>query len=311
MRTRIPGLKVGHGTDLEGGTGLTVVLCPEGTVGGVDVRGGSPGTRETDLLRPMNQVNYVNAVLLAGGSAFGLSAADGAMSFLAERNIGFPTPAGPVPIVPAAILYDLDVGSASARPTAKMGYEACETASTEFSEGTVGVGTGATVGKILGPDFRMKGGFGAVSEELPGGLLVEAFAAVNAVGDVIGADGRIIAGARSPSGDFLDTIVFLKTGVAPPPSPMQNTALVILATNGKLTKEEANKVAQMAHDGFARSIRPVHTSFDGDTVFSLATGEVDVRVDVVGAIAAEVVTAAIRRAVETAIPLFGIPGLAS
>lgn len=303
-------MKIGHATDLDGATGLTVFLCPEGTVGGVDVRGGAPGTRETDLLRPMNLVNFVNAVLLAGGSAFGLSAAEGVMRFLEEKGIGFAAPMGPVPIVPAAILYDLDIGSPEARPTPEMAYEACKSAGDEFEEGTVGVGTGATVGKVLGPDFRMKGGFGAASEELPGGLIVEAFAATNAVGDVIDDDGRIIAGARSPSGDFLDAMVFLKCGAAPPPAPMENTTLVVIATNGKISKEEANKVAQMAHDGLARSIRPAHTPFDGDVVFSLATGEVDTRVDVVGAIAAEAVAAAVRRAVRAATSLAGVSGIA-
>ncbi len=303
-------MKIGHATDLEGATGLTVVLCPDGTVGGVDVRGGAPGTRETDLLKPSNLVNSINALLFAGGSAFGLSAAEGIMRFLEEKGIGFPTPAGPVPIVPAAILYDLDIGSPEARPTPEMAYEACNSADEEFEEGTVGAGTGATVGKVLGPDFRMKGGFAGASEELPGGLVVEAFAAVNAVGDVIDASGEIIAGARSPSGGFLDAVAFFRAGASPPPAPMENTTLVAVATNGKMTKEEANRVAQMAHDGLARSIRPVHTPFDGDAVFSLATCEVDARVDVVGIIAAEVTAEAVRRAVRLATSLDGVPGIA-
>jgi L-aminopeptidase/D-esterase-like protein len=302
--TDVPGLRVGHATDAKAMTGCTVVLCPkEGAVGGVDQRGGAPGTRETDLLRPMHMVERVNAVLLAGGSAFGLDAAGGVVRWLEERDMGFDARVARVPIVPAAILFDLDVGDAGVRPDAAMGYAACEAAGDgPVAEGSVGAGTGCTVGKVLGPGHASKGGLGTASVDLGGGVVVGAIVAVNAFGDVMDPHtGEILAGARALTGGGLaDTLATMKGLLGKTVLRFAgggNTVIGVVATNARLSKEEANKMAQMAHDGLARAIRPAHTMFDGDTLFALAAGQKKADVNLVGAYAAEVVAQAIVRAV--------------
>lgn len=309
--TAVSGLEVGHATDLEGLTGCTVVLCRAGAVGGVDQRGGAPGTRETDLLRPMHRVDEVHGVLLAGGSAFGLAAADGVVRFLDERGVGFETVAGKVPIVPAAILFDLALGDSGARPDDQMGYAACQAASdAPVPEGTVGAGTGAAVGGILGPERAMKSGLGSAALSLGGGLVVGAVVTVNAFGDVVDpATGEILAGARSPDAEELVGTLSLMRGLSGHGGLVggQNTVIGVVATNARLTKEEANKMAQMAQDGVARTIRPAHTMYDGDTLFSLATGETEADVSLVGAYGAEVVAEAVVRAIKMAESAGGLP----
>ncbi len=331
--TDVPGVLVGHADDRDALTGCTVVLCPEGAVGGVDQRGGAPGTREIDALRPMHLVQQAHAVVLAGGSAFGLDAASGAVRWLEERGIGFDVRVARVPIVPSAILFDLGLGRADVRPDAAMGYRACQAASAARPrEGNAGAGMGCTVGKVLGVAQAMKSGLGTASTVLGTGLVVGALVAVNAFGDVL-ENGRIIAGARLP-GDgplrFADTLAVLRSlaeagpelrfgappiGAAPtgnPPGPAPeaaagSTVIGVVATNAALTKEQANKVAQMAHDGLARTIRPAHTMLDGDTIFALALGNQAVDVNTVGAFAAEVMAQAILNAVRAAEPVLGWP----
>jgi L-aminopeptidase/D-esterase-like protein len=308
--TAVPGIRVGHATDLAGMTGCTVVLCEKGAVGGVDQRGGAPGTRETDLLRPLHLVQEVHAVLLAGGSAYGLAAADGVMRYLEERGVGFNARVAKVPIVPSAILFDLDIGDAQARPDAAMGYRACETATEgPVAEGNVGAGTGATAGKILGMGRAMKSGLGTASSSLGGGLVVGAVVAVNPFGDIVDPrTGDILAGARkrglfpsSRSDELADTLSVMRSAVGKTVLRFASSTIIgVVATNGRLTKEQANKVAQMAQDGVARAIRPAHTLFDGDTLFALATGEKRVDVNLVGAYAAEVVAEATVRAARAA-----------
>ena len=308
--TAIPGIKVGHATDPVGLTGCTVVLCESGAVGGVDQRGGAPGTRETDLLRPMHLVQKVHGVMLAGGSAFGLAAADGVMRYLAERGIG--VKAGPVrvPIVPAAILFDLAVGSADARPDAEMGYAACLTASDEaVTQGNVGAGTGCSAGKLLGARHATKTGIGSAAIDLGGGLVVAALMAVNPFGDVVDEAGRIIAGTRPLRGEgYADTLVLLRGMTGRLALRIAGATVIgVVATNARLDKEQVNKVAQMAHDGLARTIRPAHTLFDGDTLFALATGRVRASVTLIGAYAAEVVAQAIIAAAQAALAAGGLP----
>jgi L-aminopeptidase/D-esterase-like protein len=302
--TDVPGIRVGHMTNPHAMTGCTVVLCPkEGAVGGVDQRGGAPGSRETDLLRPLHLVERVHAVLLAGGSAFGLDAAGGVVRWLEERDVGFDARAARVPIVPAAVLFDLDVGRADVRPDAAMGYAACEAATDgPVSEGRVGAGTGCTVGKVLGPGRASQGGLGTASVDLGGGLVVAALVAVNAFGDVVDpATGQILAGARPLKGEgWADTLATMKGLVGKAAlrvAGWSNTVIGVVVTNARLDKEGANKVAQMAHDGLARAVRPAHTLFDGDTLFALATGSKKADVNLVGAYAAEVVAEAIVRAI--------------
>lgn len=302
-------LSLGHAQNFDARTGCTVILCPEGAVAGVDQRGGAPGTRETDLLRPMHLVTQIHGLLLSGGSAFGLDAATGVMRYLEEQGAGFETGVGRVPIVPAAVLFDLAVGRADVRPDAQMGYAACLMAeSGPVAEGRVGAGTGATVGKILGMGQSMPGGFGAAMVRLSEdtekdvGLWVGAVVAVNAVGDVVDpTSGEILAGACLPDGaGFADSLAVLgqMAGGAPqPPVPLTNTVIGAILTNAMLTKEQANKVAQMAQDGLARTLRPAHTMMDGDTIFALATSEVPADVNVIGAYAAEVMAAAVVRGV--------------
>jgi L-aminopeptidase/D-esterase-like protein len=315
--TDVPGIRVGHAHDSQALTGCTVILCEEGAIGGVDQRGGAPGTRETDPLHPLHLVERVHAVVLSGGSAFGLDSATGVVRYLEERGVGFPTPFARVPIVPAAILYDLGLGQPDIRPDAAMGYSACQNASSEPPvEGNVGAGCGASVGKINGVEGAIKAGIGTASLALASGLIIGAVVAVNAFGDVIDpSNGRILAGARAAgvSGEpsrFADTIEVMKTAQARQPfGTGENTVIGVVATNAKLTKEGANKVAQMAHDGLARCIRPAHTMLDGDTIFALSLGDVDVDVSVAGALAAEVFAEAILRGVKAAEAAGGLPAL--
>jgi L-aminopeptidase/D-esterase-like protein len=316
--TRVDGIKVGHHTLTERPTGCTVVLVDgAGAVGGVSQRGGSPGTRETNLLDPLNMVDKVNAVVLAGGSAFGLDAAQGAMKYLEERKIGWSVgAAGVVPIVPAAILFDLGFGgSASIRPTADCGYKAAMSASAgPVGEGNVGAGAGATVGKMGGAGRAMKGGVGSASIALPNGLVVGAIVAVNAVGDVIDpSTGQVVAGTRTTDGKSLaDARKLIRSGAlssGAAPRAGGNTTIAVVATNARLSKADINRVALMADDGLARAIAPSHTVGDGDTVFALATARWtgDASPTVVGALAAEALAEAIVRAVSQAESLGGLP----
>jgi L-aminopeptidase/D-esterase-like protein len=313
--TDVEGIKVGHYTDTEGITGCTVVLCEQGAVGGVDVRGSAPGTRETDLMRPVNLVQRVHAVVLTGGSAYGLDAATGVMRWLEERGIGFDVGVGVVPIVPAAVLFDLAIGDPAARPNADAGYRACQAAADgPVAEGCRGAGTGASVGKLLGPKFATKAGLGTASVKMGKGVVVGAIVAVNAFGDVVDPQGEaIIAGTRNPvGGGFADTVKRMQGGLGQTILGMAHTTLAVVASNAYLTKEGANKVAQMAHDGLARTIRPAHTMFDGDTVFALATGKEPKRgkgcdPGVVGAAGVETLAQAIVRAVRAAESLGGVP----
>ena len=308
--TDVPGIRVGHFTYPGAATGCTVVIADGGAVGGADVRGGAPGTVETDLLDPVNTVQQVNAVILSGGSAFGLAARDGVVRYLEERGEGYRVGGGlVVPIVPGAIIFDLRVAG-GVRPGPDCGYEAASGASGEaVQEGNAGAGAGATVGKLRGMASAMKGGVGTAAITLPSGLVVGAIVVVNAVGDVIDpATGRVIAGVRGDGDVLLDARRLLR-GDVPPAPPLQNTTIGVIATNARLTKAEATKVAQMAHDGLARAIYPVHTPSDGDAVFALATGALEDGFDTgqVGALAADAMAEAIVRAVRAARGLPGIP----
>lgn len=332
--TDIDGIQVGHYTDLENATGCTVILCPPaGAVGGVDVRGPAPATRETDLLRPGHLVERVHAVLLTGGSAFGLDAASGVMRFLEEKKIGYDTGVARVPIVPAAAIFDLAVGSANVRPNAGAGYHACLAASSgAVAEGNVGAGTGASVGHLLGAKFATKSGLGTASQEIGRGIIVGALIVVNAFGDVVGPrTGEILAGTRKPAVGgrilasllgssakqalkedasmryWLDSASAIKSGLAQTALARTHTTIGIVATNAALTKEEANLVAMMAHDGLARAIRPSHALYDGDALFVLSAGKKQGDVSAIGHTAAEVVAEAIVRAVNAAESLHGIP----
>ncbi len=316
--TEVEGLKVGHVTLSERPTGCTVVLVDgEGVPGGVVQWGGAPGTRETDLLNPLNLVDKVNAVVLSGGSAFGLDAAQGVVRYLEERKLGWNVgAAGVVPIVPSAILFDLGFGGdPKIRPTAECGYQAASLASDgEVPEGNVGAGAGATVGKVAGRERSMKGGLGSAAVRLPNGLTVAALAAVNAVGDVIDPmTGQVVAGVRTADGKSLaDARMLLRDGSllkAPVPRAAENTTIAVVATNARLTKTEANRMALMADAGLARAISPSHTVGDGDTVFALATGRWAGEADasIVGALAAEALAEAIVRAAARAQGLGGLP----
>jgi L-aminopeptidase/D-esterase-like protein len=318
--TDIPGIKVGHAHDEIALTGCTVILTEQGATAGVDSRGGAPGTRETDALHPMHLVQKVHGIVLAGGSAFGLDSATGVVKYLEERGIGFDVGVAKVPIVPAAILFDLGLGSANIRPDSAMGYLACQNASTEPpAQGNAGAGMGATVGKILSMKFATKAGIGSACLDIGGGILVGAIIAVNAFGDVIDPDtGKIIAGARSiglgpihiGTGTYTDTLEVMRGMIGRTAlgfASRGNTVIGVVATNARLNKEEINKVAQMAHDGLARTIRPAHTMLDGDTIFSLATGQKDADVNLVGAFAAEAVAQAIINAIHHARPAGGLP----
>jgi L-aminopeptidase/D-esterase-like protein len=308
--TDIAGIKVGHYTRPERPTGCTVILTEAGAVAGVDVRGSAPGTIETDLLNPTNLVQQVHAIFLSGGSAFGLDVATGVRTYLHEKKIGFPTRAANVPIVPGAILYDLNVGDQPAIwPTADCGYRAARAATdSAVAEGNIGAGAGATVGKSEGAGGAMKGGIGSASITMPDGLIVAALVAVNAFGDIIDpATGKVVAGVRTKDGKSLaDARKLLREGKPVSVQPGQNTTIGVVATNGRLTKVQATKMAQMAQDGVARAIYPAHTMADGDAIFAIATGSIDnADVSRIGALGAEMMAEAIVRAATQAT---GIPG---
>ena len=309
--TSIPGLCLGNAQDLRGVTGCTVLICEGGAVAGVDVRGGAPGTRETDLLRPENLVERLHAVLLAGGSAFGLDAASGVMAYLEERGVGFDVGVARVPIVAGAVLFDLACGDPKVRPDQAMGRQAClASEGGPFEEGSVGAGTGATVGKALGLDTAMKGGLGAWALR-SGELMVGAVVAVNCLGDVVDpASGAILAGAHRPDPlRFLDCEEGMLQQASETNRFAGNTTLGAVVTNAALTKAQATKLASMAHDGLARTMRPAHTMVDGDTVFALSVGEVQADLSTVGLLAARAVEQAVLRAVTQATGLGGYPAL--
>ncbi len=322
--TTIPGVQVGQAHDEEALTGCTVVLCPKGAVAGVDQRGGAPGTREIALLDPTKMVQRVHAVLLAGGSAFGLNAAAGVMRYLEEQGVGYDVGVAKVPIVPAAILFDLALGKSDVRPDEAMGYAACLAASTEPpAEGNAGAGMGATAGKILGMGGAVKSGIGHIALDLGGGLWVGAIVAANPLGDIVDpSSGSIIAGARPAKigpvtlggpGPFADSLEIMRSAagkLALRVGGRDNTVIGVVATNAELSKAEATKVAQMAQDGVARAIRPAHTQYDGDTLFALSTGGKRADVNLVGAYAAEAVAKAIVRAARAAQPAGGLPSAA-
>jgi L-aminopeptidase/D-esterase-like protein len=321
--TDVPGIEVGQAEDAAALTGCTVVICRKGAVGGVDVRGSAPGTRETDLLNPINLVDKVHAVVLAGGSAFGLDAATGVMKYLAEQNIGYGLGENRVPIVPAAILFDLGISKNNLHPNAEMGYAAASAAQNgPVLEGNVGAGTGATIGKIFGMSGAMKSGLGSASINMGGGVIVGAIVAVNAFGDVLEpATAQILAGARpvkigpvklGGSGQFANTLKIMETFPGRTILSLAtggNTVIGIVATNAKFNKPQVTKIAQMAHDGLARVIRPAHTMLDGDTIFALSTGRKKADVSSVGAFAAEALSIAIIRAVKAATSAGGLPAI--
>ena len=321
--TDVRGIEVGHAQDEEALTGCTVIVCRKGAVPGVDVRGGAPGTRETDLLDPVNLVEKVHAIVLAGGSAYGLDAASGVMRYLEEQKIGFNTGAAKVPIVPAAILYDLNLGRADVRPDSAMGYRAAASASSDApAEGNAGVGMGASVGKMFGGTLSMKAGVGTASMDIGGGVIVGALLGVNAWGDVVDPQtDQVIAGLRAgkvgplrvgKKDTFANTISMMKSTVGRGilgVTARTNTVIGVVATNAKLTKAQATKVAQMAQDGIARAIRPAHTMLDGDVIFALSTGAQKADVSTIGAFGAEVMAEAILRAVRMAAPAGGLPGV--
>lgn len=314
--TDVPGIKMGHSQDQTALTGCSVILCEAGAIGGVDQRGGAPGTRETDLLSPMHLVEKVHGILLAGGSAFGLDAATGVMKYLEERKIGFDMKVAHVPIVPAAILFDLFIGDPNIRPDAAMGYRACQAASShEISQGNIGAGTGASVGNLFGPKLAMKGGLGTASMEIGNGVIIGAVVAANPFGDVIDPEtNRLIAGARNLKGGLANTMETMRTfmgrSILEFGTP-RNTMIGVIATNAKLTKEEVNKVAQVGHNGIAQTIRPAHTMLDGDILFALSTHQRKADVNIVSAFAAEVVARAIYNAVYYAEPAGDLPSARS
>lgn len=310
------GFTLGHSQDELAGTGCSAVLCKTGATGGVSVRGAAPATRETDLLDPKKSVNTIHAVVLSGGSAFGLEAATGVMHWLAERNIGFVADNDNcVPIVCGASLYDLAVGDNKAYPDANAGRAACENAGTKISVGSVGAGTGASAGKMLGNEYAMKSGFGAASTQL-GDLIVTSLVAVNPLGTVYDRQtGTLLAGGRNPRdlGSILDpyeSFLFLMTELQQNPeadTPSTNTTIGCILTNGAVTKAQAAHIADMAHDGYARAIEPVHTSFDGDAIFVLSTATLPTSPDLLGALGAFTMEAAIHNAVLSASSAFGLP----
>ena len=334
--TDVHGILVGHWSDPENGTGCTVVLTPTGSCCGVDVRGSAPGTRETELLNPVNRVDQVHGILLSGGSAYGLGAAHGVVDWLAQRGHGWYTPAAPVPIVPAAILYDLGCGGSTVYPTQRDAYAACDSATGEdVGRGSIGAGVGCTVGKLLGMDRATRGGLGQASAVLPGGVVVSALMAVNAVGDIVDPmRAELVAGARDPEGGGLvdsltvaagrfDSFLFGRPQELPDQpvesqseSPNQaihpvqdNTTIGVVATNLSLRKTEVTKLAQMAQAGVSRTTRPAHTLYDGDCLFALATGALDTQVELslLGAVAAEVVATAVLDGVLNAVSAYGVP----
>ena len=311
--TSIAGLEAGHYTDLEHATGCTVFLCRDGAVGGVDVRGGSPGTRETDLLRPVHRVEQVHAIVLSGGSAFGLDAASGVVAYLESQGIGFKVGPVVVPIVSSAILFDLGLITADVRPGPEEGRSACLAASAApMTEGSVGAGTGATFAKLGGPERAVKGGIGSAAITLSTGQTVAAAVAVNAVGGVWDyTNGRLLAGPRRAGGGFDDPVAMLLKGESNAPAGPVNTTIGLVATDAQISKEDANYLARVSHDGLALSIRPCHTVRDGDTMFALATGHNQSPADLtaLGAAAVEATAQAVLRAVRQATGLGGIPSI--
>ncbi len=313
--TDITGIKVGHASDFDGLTGCTVILCEGGAVGGVDIRGSATGTQEMDVLSPLHSTQRIHAVCLAGGSAFGLEAASGVRRFLEQKGIGVQTSGGRVPLVPSAILYDLVFGKKGARPTREMGLAAAAAATSgAVVEGNIGAGLGATVGKLFGMERAMKAGIGSATVNLTGrwaGAMVSALAVVNAFGDVLEPKtGKVLAGAResASSNKFSGTAEALLRGEGAPP-PLSNTTLVVVATNARLSKVEATKLAQLGQHGMVRTISPVHTSYDGDLIVALSLGDRAVDVNALGVASGMAVAQAIERGVRLAKPLGGLPGL--
>jgi L-aminopeptidase/D-esterase-like protein len=311
--TDVQGIKVGHFTESRRPTGCTVLIFENGATAGVDVRGAAPGTRETDLLNPVNSVQKIQAILLTGGSAYGLDAATGVMRYLEEHKLGLSVGSNIVPIVPAAVLFDLPVGDGKIRPNAESGYKACQAASTGMvAEGNVGAGAGATVGKMFGMKAAMKSGIGTAGIRVGDtGIIVGAIIAVNSVGDVYDPKtAKIIAGARKPDGSgFIDTIAEMRAGRLGEAPIGAHTAIGVVATNVAFDKSQITKIAQMAHDGLARCVNPVHTPSDGDTIFAIASGAISARADhgAIGALAAEAISEAIVRAITNARAIPGLP----
>lgn len=298
--TDVEGIKVGHAENKEAMTGCSVIICENGASGGVDVRGSAPGTRETDLFRAEKTVDRVHAIVLTGGSAFGLDAASGTMKYLEEKGIGIDVGLAKVPIVASAVIFDLAIGSAKIRPDLNMGYDAAKNASTrEKAQGTIGCGTGATVGKILGPTNAMKSGVGSASVSL-GDLVVSAMICVNSFGDIYQNNEQIAGVYDYQNKKLLSTIDIIKSGAANTTFLNTNTTIGVVATNAKLTKAEGNKIASVAHNGFARTIRPVHTSVDGDTIFTMATNKVHADINIISILTVEAVEKAIINAIESA-----------
>jgi L-aminopeptidase/D-esterase-like protein len=310
MPELLGGIRIGHATAPSGRSGCTVFLCPEGTVGGIDVRGPAPGSREAVLLGPLKTVTMINAVLLTGGSAFGLAAADGVVRYLAERDIGYPTLVRKVPIVAAAVVNDLILDNGKSIPDNELGYQACLAAGhEEVALGNVGAGAGVTVGKWSGFPGFMKGGFG-LAQVAEGELIVGAAAVCNCIGDVVNADGSVLAGAHSADGQWRAAAdPWRRFPDQPPQIPGTNTTLVVIGTNANMNKVLTNRLAERAHDGIAIAIRPAHTSHDGDTAYALATNQVEADFDLVANIAVEMVAEAIRNSVREARTVEAIPGL--
>jgi len=301
--TDVKGLKVGHASDYKGYTGCTVILCEDGATCGIDIRGSASGTRQIDALSMNHIVEHVHAILLSGGSSFGLDAATGVMRYLEEKGIGFDVGPAKIPIVPTAVIFDIFFGDPKARPTLELGYEACINARDTVEEGSIGVGTGAAVGKIFEISRAMKGGVGTSSIVLPDGLVVASLVVVNAFGDIIdNVTGKIIAGARvaPDSLEFANTVESIKKGAVKKQFGLVNTTLGVVATNAKFSKKEITKVAQMAQGGLIKTISPVHTTFDGDLVIALATGECEADLNLVGVLGEFVIAEAIKRAVKKA-----------
>ena len=304
-----PGFAIGHWSDPVALTGCTVILCPPRTAGGCEIRGASPGSRETDLLAPERTMQDVHALLLTGGSAFGLAAADGVMRFLEEQGIGYATPWVRVPIVPAAVVFDLNLGAADVRPGPEAGYAACAAArADEVRQGSVGAGMGTSVGKWAGGEGRMRGGLG-IASMIAGGATVSVVAVVNAVGDILAPSGDVLAGARDPAGGWKAASDPLRTFIRPAPLRGASTTLAAVLTDARLSKLDAHRVARRVHNGFARAIKPVHTSYDGDAAFVLAGGAVDVPMDLVAEAAADAAAEAIRNGVRHATGVPGVPAV--
>ena len=301
--TDVKGLRVGHASNYDGYTGCTVILCEAGATCGIDIRGSASGTRQVDALSISHIVEHVHAILLSGGSSFGLDAATGVMRYLEERGIGFDVGPTKIPIVPTAVIFDIFFGDPRVRPTPEMGYEACMNAQETVEEGSVGVGTGAAVGKLFEISRAMKGGVGTSSIVMPDGLTVASLVVVNAFGDIIdNVTGKIIAGARvSPESlEFANTVESIKKGAVKKQFGLVNTTLGVVATNAKFDKKGITKIAQMAQGGLIKTISPVHTTFDGDLVFALATGECEADINLVGVLGEFVIAEAIKRAVKKA-----------